>query len=144
MEAEMMQRLLCVGTCLFASLFVVSCGAQKDLAAADTAVARFHQLLDSEDYFTVYAQADQRFRDATKQDDFVALMTAVHKKLGRVASSVRKSFFVNYNTSGSQIRVNFATKFGEGDAEEQFVWSKNGDNLALLGYHVNSNALITK
>jgi len=40
--------------------------------------------------------------------------------------------------------VNYATKFGEGDAEEQFVWSKNGDNLALLGYHINSNALIVK
>jgi hypothetical protein len=107
-------------------------------------VARFHQQLDSQNYVTVYAQADQKFRDATKQDDFVALMTAVHSKLGQVGSTTRKSYFVNYNTSGSQIRVNYATKFGEGDAEEEFVWSKNGDNLALLGYHINSVALITK
>jgi hypothetical protein len=139
-----MHRRLCVSVCLSASLFVVACGAQKDLAAADTAVARFHQQLDSQDYVTLYGQADQKFRDATKQDDFVALMTAVHKKLGRVGNVARKGFFVNYNTSGSQIRVNYATKFGEGDAEEQFVWSKNGDNLALLGYHINSNALIVK
>jgi len=139
-----MHRRLCVSVCLSASLFIVACGAQKDLAAADTAVARFHQQLDSQDYVTLYVQADQKFRDATKQDDFVALMTAVHKKLGRVGNVARKGFFVNYNTSGSQIRVNYATKFGEGDAEEQFVWSKNGDNLALLGYHINSNALIVK
>ncbi len=139
-----MHRLLCVSVCLSASLFVVACGAQKDLAAADTAVARFHQQLDSQDYVTLYVQADQKFRDTTKQDDFVALMTAVHKKLGRVGNVARKGFFVNYNTSGSQIRVNYSTKFGEGDAEEQFVWSKNGDNLALLGYHINSNALIVK
>jgi len=72
----------------------------------------------------------------------VVLMTAVHKKLGQVGSAARKNFFVNYNTSGSQIRVGYTTKFGEGDAEEQFVWSKNGDNLALLGYHINSNALV--
>jgi hypothetical protein len=139
-----MQRLLCVSACLCASLFVFACGTQKDLAAADTAVARFHQLLDSQDYVTLYVQADQKFRDATKQDDFVALMTAVHKKLGRVGNAARKGFFVNYNTSGSQIRANYSTKFGEGDAEEQFVWSKNGDNLTLLGYHINSNALIIK
>ncbi len=139
-----MHRRLCVSVCLSASLFIVACGAQKDLAAADTAVARFHQQLDSQDYVTLYGQADQKFRDATKQDDFVALMTAVHKKLGRVGNVARKGFFVNYNTSGSQIRVNYATKFGEGDAEEQFVWTKNGDNLALLGYHINSNALIVK
>jgi len=139
-----MHRRLCVSVCLSASLFIVACGAQKDLAAADTAVARFHQQLDSQDYVTLYVQADQKFRDATKQDDFVALMTAVHKKLGRVGNVARKGFFVNYNTSGSQIRVNYTTKFGDGDAEEQVVGSKKGDNLALLGYHINSNALITK
>jgi len=139
-----MQRLLCVSVCLCASLFVVACGTQKDLVAADTAVARFHQLLDSQDYVALYVQADQKFRVATKQGDFVALMTAVHKKLGRVGNAARKGFFVNYNTSGSQIRVNYATKFSEGDAEEQFLWSKNGDNLTLLGYHINSNALIIK
>jgi hypothetical protein len=107
----MIQRLLCVFACLCASLVAVACGAQRDLAAADTAVARFHQLLDSRDYTAIYAQADQKFRDASKQDDFVALMTAVHKKLGQVTSASRQGFFVNYNTSGSQIRVNYATKF---------------------------------
>jgi hypothetical protein len=139
-----MQRLLCVSVCLWASLSVVACGAQKDLAAADTAAARFHQQLDSQDYVTIYVQADQKLRDATKQDDFVALMTAVHKKLGTVGNAARKTFFVNYNTSGSQIRVNYATKYGQGNAEEEFVWSKKGDNLVLLGYHINSNALIVK
>ena len=140
----MMPRFLCVSACLCASLIVAACGAQKDLAAADTAVAHFHQLQNSQDYAAIYAQADQKFRVATKQDDFVMLMTAIHKKLGQVGSAARQSFFVNYNTSGSQIRVNYATKFGEGDAEEQFVWSKDGDNLALLGYHITSNALIVK
>jgi hypothetical protein len=144
MEAEIMRRLLCVSACLCASLFIFACGAQKDLASADAAVARFHQLLDSQDYVTIYGQADQKLRDTTKQDDFVALMAAVHKKLGRVGNAARKGFFVNYNTSGSQMRVNYDTKFGEGNAEEQFLWSKKGDNLVLLGYHINSNALITK
>ena len=139
-----MYRLLCASFCLYASVFVVACGTQKDLAAADIAVARFHQLLDSQDYVTVYEQANQKFRDATKQEQFVALMTAVHKKLGHVDNAARKGFFVNYNTSGSQIRVNYATKFSEGDAEEEFLWTKNGDKLALLGYHINSAALITK
>jgi hypothetical protein len=140
----MRRKLLCIWACLCASLLAVACSAQKDLAAADTAVTRFHQQLDSQDYAAIYTQADQKFRDATKQNDFAALMTAIHKKLGQVGSAERKRFFVNYNTAGSQIRVNYATKFGEGDAEEQFVWSKRGDNLALLGYHINSNTLITK
>jgi hypothetical protein len=129
-----------VGLC--ASLLAISCGAQKDLAAADVAVSQFHRQLDTEDYSAMYSKADQRFRDATKQSDFVALMTAVHRKLGRVGSTTRKGFFVNYNTSGSQVRVNYGTSFQQGEAEEQFVWSKSGDSLTLLGYNINSNALI--
>jgi Protein of unknown function (DUF4019) len=140
----MRRKLLCIWACLCASLLAVACGAQRDLAASDTAVTHFHQLLDGQDYASIYTQADQKFRDATKRDDFVALMTAVHRKLGQVGSAARTGFFVNYNTSGSQIRVSYATKFSEGDAEEQFVWSKSGDKLVLLGYHINSIALITK
>jgi len=29
-----------------------------------------------------YAQADQKFRGSSKENDFVVLVTAVHKKLG--------------------------------------------------------------
>lgn len=71
-------------------------------------------------------------------------MTAIHNKLGAVLQSSRQGFFVNYNTSGSNIRLTYATKFSSGDAQEEFLWSKSGDNFLLLGYHINSNALITK
>jgi len=61
-----------------------------------------------------------------------------------MGSASRQGFFINCNTSGAQIRVSYATKVGEADAQEQFVWVKNGNNLALLTYNINSNALITK
>jgi hypothetical protein len=140
----MLPRVLGLSLCLCAGLFVVACGSQKDLAAADVAVTRFHQQLDSEDYAAIYTQADQRFRDVTKQDDFIALMTAVHRKLGRVGSATRQGFFVNYNTSGTRIRTTYGTKFSDGDAQEQFVWSKSGGNVALLGYNIQSNSLVVK
>lgn len=140
----MVHRFVRLSVCLHASLLIVACGTQKDLAAADTAVAHFHKQLDMQDYAAIYAQADQKLRDAAKQDDFVALMTAIHRKLGQAGSATRQSFFVNYNTSGTQIRVSYSTKFGEGDAQEQFAWAKNGNNLTLLTYNINSNALITK
>ena len=123
---------------------VVSCGTQKDLAAADRAVTQFHRQLDNEDYTTIYNQADEKLHSVTKQDDFLALMGAIHKKLGRAESASRKGFFVNYTTSGTQIRLTYATKFAGGDAQEQFVWSKRGETLALVGYNINSNALIIK
>ena len=125
-------------------VLTIGCGAQKDIAGASAAVMQFHAQLDGQDYLSIYSNADARFRAASKQEDFTALMTAVHNKLGTVQQSSRQGFFVNYNTSGSSIRLTYTTKFSGGDADEEFLWSKSGDTFRLLGYHINSNALITK
>ena len=125
-------------------IVLMGCGAQKDVTGASAAVTQFHGQLDSQDYLSIYNNADERFRSASKQDDFVALMTAIHNKLGTVQQSSRQGFFVNYNTSGSSIRLTYSTKFSSGEANEEFLWSKSGDAFRLLGYHINSNALITK
>jgi hypothetical protein len=121
-----------------------SCNSGKDISTASEAVERFHLQLNNEDYTTIFAQADQRFRNVSPEPDFLAFMTAVHKKLGTVASASRQGFFINYNTSGTQIRLTYATKFTEGDAQEEFVRAKKDSGLALVGYHINSNALVTK
>ena len=126
------------------TFLIVGCGAKKDIETASVAVTQFHGQLDRQDYLSIYQNADGRLRATSKQDDFLALMTAVHNKLGTVQEASRKGFFVNYNTSGSSIRLTYATKFSGGDAEEEFLWSKQGDGVRLLGYHINSNALITK
>ena len=133
-------------SCFFISLSILisGWGAQKDMEGASAAVLQFHSQLDNQDYLSIYSKADQRFRAASKLDDFTALMTAVHKKLGTVQQSSRQGFFVNYNTSGTTIRLTYATKFADGDADKEFVWTKQGDSFLLLRYHINSNALVTK
>jgi hypothetical protein len=123
---------------------IFGCGTGKDINAAGVAVGLFHARLDTEDYATIYSQADPRFRAASKQEDFLKFMNAVHNKLGIVENASRQGYFVNFSTSGTQIRLNYATKFSSGEAHEEFVWTKNGDNLVLLAYHINSNELITK
>jgi len=123
---------------------LAGCGSVKDIAGASTAVDRFHDQLDKQDYDAIFIQADQRFRDASPQPDFLAFMNAIHTKLGKVTDATRRGFFVNYTTSGTQIRLNYATKFAGGNADEEFVWAKNGESYTLVGYHINSMALITK
>jgi len=140
-----MSRNLLVASLVFALAGILAgCGAQKDVGAASDAVVRFHSQLDNADYQTIFTQADQRFRDTSPQPNFLAVMSAVHNKLGKVTNASRQGFFVNYTTSGMQVRLTYATKFAEGDAQEEFVWVKNGGDFALLGYHINSLALITK
>jgi hypothetical protein len=125
-------------------LLLSGCGMKHDISAASAAVVEFHSRLNNQDYGTIYQQADPRFRDAIKADDFQSLLTAIRNKLGGVLDSKQQGYFVNYNTSGTQIRLTYATKFSGGDAQEEFVWSKSGATYQLLRYHINSNALITK
>jgi len=136
---------------LFAALFLAlagcllaGCGAKQNLADAQQAVVQFHQRLDNAEFDTIYNEADPRFRAASPQSEFLPFITAVHKKLGNVVTASRGGFNMNLDTSGLQIRLNYSTKFTGGAAEEQFIWAKNGGKLQLLGYHINSMALIVK
>lgn len=136
---------------LFAALFLgfalcllAGCGAKQEIADAERAVVQFHQRLDGGEFNTIYNEADPRFQTASPQTEFLPFITAVHTKLGNVVTASRQGFFLNATTSGLQVRLNYSTKFAGGDAQEQFVWSQNGEKLQLLGYHVNSMALIIK
>jgi uncharacterized protein (DUF2236 family) len=120
------------------------CGTGQDVKAAEEQVTNFHQQLDSQDFLNIYNQADPKLREVTKTEEFLGLLTAVHKKLGNVQNATRQSFYVNFSTSGSTVRLTYQTKFAEGDAQEVFTWKKNGSDLRLLGYNIQSNALILK
>lgn len=123
---------------------LAGCGAQKDLAASEAAVAQFHAQVQNQDYLAIYNQADPGLRKVSKQEDFIAFLTAVHNKLGGVQTLSQKKFFVNYTTSGERITLTYATRFSGGDAEEQFLWGIWDGKIVLVGYHINSMALITK
>ncbi len=140
----MSRQALCACLLGLMGVILAGCGSQKDIGAASEAVARFHAQLDNQDFATIFAQADQRLRDRSPQPDFLAFMNAVHTKLGKVVDPSRTGFYINYDTSGTRVRLTYKTKFTGGDAEEEFLWAKNGGNFVLLGYHINSTALITK
>ena len=119
-------------------------GTVADVASARKAVAHFHKQLDQEKYADMYAEAAPELRQATKQEDFLALMSAVHRKLGVVQDATQTQFNVNWTTSGTRVHLNYQTKFADGNATEAFTWKIGGDRPSLIGYNVNSNALITK
>jgi hypothetical protein len=100
--------------------------------------------MDNEQFSDIYSQADDVFRAATKRQDFLDFVGAVHRKLGKVQNASQKGYFVNFSTSGTRVRLNYQTKFEGGDAQEEFLWHVSGKQALLVGYHINSNALITK
>jgi len=138
-----MRRMAFVLTAMFC-LFVAGCGAKRDLASTDSAVARFHAQLDAGNFDQIYLDSGDAMKKATPQQKLVDLLSAIHRKLGNVKSASRQRFFINWGSSGKTIRVNYETQFDDDQAAEEFVFAMSGDDAQLIGYHINSNALITK
>jgi len=130
---------------LFVSaLLLGGCGSSENLRIAKEATTHVHAQMDSEQFAQIYSEADDALRTATKRQDFLDFISAVHRKLGRVQNASQTGFFVNFSTSGTRVRLNYQTKFDGGNAQEEFIWKIKGDQPALIGYHISSNALITK
>jgi len=115
-----------------------------DTAIAEQAVPRFHEQLDAARFDAIYNESGDELKKASTQKDFVALLEAVHRKLGNTKSSGKTSWNVNYQTSGSFVTLGYKTSFDGGDAQEQFVYRLQDKAALLVGYHINSTALILK
>jgi len=140
-----MRRVLFASLCAISSVFLVAgCGAKQDIANAEAAVTQFHAQLNAGNFDQIYTQSDAAMKNASSQEKFVALLDAIHRKLGAVKSANRQSFFMNYGTSGKSLRLTYTTQYDADNATEEFVFHVNGNDVRLAGYHINSEALITK
>lgn len=135
---------LCYPFMFMCVLLATGCGSGDAVRFAREGVTHVHSQMDNEQFADIYSQADDVFRGATKRQDFLDFIGAVHRKLGKVQSASQSGFFVNFSTSGTRVRLNYQTKFEGGDAQEEFLWHISGKQALLVGYHINSNALITK
>jgi hypothetical protein len=125
------------------SLFC-GCSMSADTALAEQAVPKFHEELDAGHFDAIYDASADELKSATTQQEFVALLEAVHRKLGNTKASDESGWNVNYQTSGSFVTLGYKTTFDGGSAEEQFVFRLHDKAASLAGYHISSNALILK
>ena len=129
-----------------ASLLAVlgGCTVPQDTAQVEAAVAKFHAQLDAGQSAAIYAATGDEFKKVSSQEEFVPLLDAVHRKLGHSGASVQNGWKVNYGTAGRFITMDFRTTYAQGQASEEFVFRLLPAGPLLVGYHVNSNALILK
>ena len=116
----------------------------QDSAVAEAKIPEFHSLLDAGEFRAIYAASADDLKKVASEKDFVALLDAVHRKLGQVKTTTRQTWLVNSRTSGTFVTLTYKTVFAKGDATEQFVYRIENDQAVLAGYSVNSLALITK
>src|SRR5690349_16133632 len=81
-----------------ACLLILVCGCSgffKGKAAADKAMAEFHQLYNEGKIAEIRAAADPKFQSATSDKEWSELMAAVQRKLGKVTGTTSEGFNVN-------------------------------------------------
>lgn len=125
-----------------AALALSACSLGKDIPAAAAAATHFHQQLDAGKFAETWQDAAPDLRGATPRDKWLALLDAVHRKLGKFRSAKTVGTNDNINTSAHFIVLNQQAQYEHGAAQEEFVFRITDGKAALAGYHVNSDALI--
>jgi len=124
------------------AVLLVSCGLQQATEDATKEIDRFHAYFDKEAYDAIWNTTSSGFRQASKKEDFEKLLTAIHAKLGAVKKSDQQGWQANTTNGISTVVVTTKTVFAKGDGAETFTYIREGDGLKLLGYNIQSAALI--
>jgi hypothetical protein len=115
-----------------------------DTSAAEAEVTKFHAALGDARFGEIYAAAAEDLKSKATEPQFTELLDAVNRKLGKVKTTQHSGWKVNYSTSGNYVTLVDNTTYEHGEADEQFVYRMQHKDARLAGYHINSNALITR
>jgi hypothetical protein len=133
--------LVVVATLLIGS---TSCSLTKGKGIAEAAATQFHNQFNAGQFHEIYDQADEGFRKAASETDFVTLLEAVHRKLGTIGQSNSTGWFVNATPMGTMVTLTYDIEFSEGKGMERLVFHISDDKAQLYNYNINSPLLITR
>lgn len=124
------------------ALALAGCGARQSVDDAKAQVSVFHDDLNRGEYDLIWKETAPAFKQATPSADFENLLAAVARKLGKVKSSEQVGWEVKATTNGKLTVLVMDTEFERGSGRETFTYVRNGDRLDLLGYNINSQAML--
>lgn len=128
-----------------APLFLGGCGGLvKGKAAAETAIARFHDLYSQGKLDEIWKESHPKFKSASKKEKYDEFMGAVQRKLGKVTSTSNAGWKVKSFNLTTTVLMNQKTVFEKGEGTESFTFQMDGDKAVLVGYNIQSMDLITK
>src|SRR5581483_10526628 len=83
-------RFLLAITCL--AILTSGCGMVKGKEASDKAVVEFHARYNDGKTALIYSDAASKFKSASAEKEFLDLMAAVQRKLGKATNSANSGF----------------------------------------------------
>ena len=125
-----------------AALVVAGCSSDRDIAAAEAAVARFRDRMAAQDFTVIYAESGDDLRRGISEQDLTKFLAAVVDKLGTVKTSEKATWNVNVGTSGTFITLGYKTEFANGAGAEQFIYRVKDGMPFLYRYDINAPAIL--
>lgn len=130
-------------TAIFIGVLVLTgCNPVKSTAEADKAAAKFHSLFDAEDFEQIFVTAHADFQASQPKEDTIHFLRSVREKLGSVKSTNRTGWLANSVNMKTNVVLTFETEFENGQGVETFTYRIADGSAILLGWHINSDALI--
>ena len=125
-------------------ILLSGCSLAEDTKSAQSAIETFHQNINAGNFDRIYQISDAQMKAVATEAQLTQLLTAVHKKLGLYKSGTQGGVNDNVTPNGHFVNIRFAAKYERGDAAENFLVKISPSGEArLVGYHINSMALIT-
>jgi len=137
-----MPRLLSRFTVLLLALGLAACNPMENLEEATDQIDRFQTHFSFGEIDEMYKMVGREFRDTTSRDDFDEMVALISNRLGTVESTQRQSFNVNTTPMGTATVIVMQTDFEQGQGVETYTFRGNGQDMALIGWHVNSERLL--
>ncbi|MBK8094361.1 MAG: hypothetical protein IPK32_20960 [Verrucomicrobiaceae bacterium] len=132
-------------TLLAGLLSLTSC---KDMtqakSLADTAIVDFHKKFNEQKFKELYNSAHPDLRAAATEADFLKLLEAIHRKLGKHMHSNGAGWRVNTFNMKTSVVITQNTEFEQGKGVETFTFVVSGGSCTLQGYNINSQDMMTK
>lgn len=116
----------------------------KGTQLANAQIVIFHQQFNAQDFKTIISSADAVMFQTTFKTDITKLLTAIHKKLGKVTASNNEGWNVNTFNFVTTVELRQNTTFERGKGEESFAFRIKDGKAYLAGYYIDSPDLIMK
>lgn len=127
---------------LFTCVALAGCSAGSDVPAAEHGIVSFHADLNAGNFNKIYDGGGPELKSATSKERFLKILTAVHSRLGTYRSGKAVGWNDNLTTGGHFVSIRFQATYQKGSASEDFGYRMDGNRATLIGYHVNSDALL--
>lgn len=137
------QRVFC-SIISITAFFLSACNPRRHIEAAESAVKRFHDRYNSQQYYAIYDESGPAFRASASKRDFVRYETNAHEKLGDLKSAEIANYNILYLFSGPQVRLDYNSHFSSGHAVESFEINFKNNNAVIDAYRIDTPLLAEK